>query len=215
MSVEAGFVSDAEKIDELKADLISQSVLPERLFKCTGSPFEGIIAQLTRESGGNVADCGIVEITASSLLNDRRIPKYAADLTDVEHSFHLKNAANQWIEWKFKTGEIEPTHYSIRTHRGDTGRGHLQNWVLEGRIGDEKWRILDERHSDSQLNGISRIAMFHISNRSHVRVVRFRQNWAKSFGRLWAGVFLFGISRRFAQKHSDRLAIASFPFSSG
>jgi hypothetical protein len=175
MSVEVGFVSESVQIAELKSDLISQSVLPERFFKFTGSPFEGIIAHLTREIGGNVADRGIVEITASSVWDDRYNAKYVADLTDVGHIFNSKNEGNQWIEWNFKNAEIEPTHYSIRTHSRDSGKAHLQNWVLEGRIGDEKWRVLDERHSDSQLNGSSRIAMFDISTRSRVRLIRLRQ----------------------------------------
>jgi hypothetical protein len=175
MSIEVGFVSEPEKIVELKADLISQAVLPERFFNCTGSPFEGIIAHLTRESGGNVADHGIVEITASSVFSDRYNPKYVADLTDVDHVFVSKGQANQWIEWDFKTAQIEPTHYSVRTYDRESGGSHLQHWVLEGRIGDEKWRVLDERHSDSELNGSSRIAIFDISTRSRVRMIRLRQ----------------------------------------
>jgi hypothetical protein len=31
------------------------------------------------------------------------------------------NVANQWIEWDFKSADIEPTHYSIRTHGGESG----------------------------------------------------------------------------------------------
>jgi hypothetical protein len=126
MLVEVGFVSEVEKIDELTADLISQSIFPERFFNCRGSPFERIIAHLHRQSGGNVSDRGIVEITTSSVLNDRCFAKRVADLTDIEHIFVSKNEGNQWIEWKFKTGEIEPTHYSIRTHKGDTGTGHCK-----------------------------------------------------------------------------------------
>jgi hypothetical protein len=173
MSVEVRFVSEAEKIVELKADLISQSVLPEQFFNCTGSPFEGTMAHLTRESGGNIADGGIVEITASSVLNDRYNAKYVADLTDIDHEFASENETNQWIEWNFKAAEIEPAHYSIRTDIG-SGGGHLQHWVLEGRIGDEKWRVLGERYSDSQLKGSSRIPIVDISTRSHVRMIRLR-----------------------------------------
>jgi hypothetical protein len=91
MLIEIGCVSEAEKIDELKADLISQSVLPERFSNCRGSPFEGLIAQFTREIGCNVADPGPVEITASSVCNDTHIAKYVAHLTDSEHSFGSKN----------------------------------------------------------------------------------------------------------------------------
>jgi hypothetical protein len=63
------------------------------------------------------------------------------------------NEANQWIKWDFKTFQIESTHSSIQTHGGVSGEGHLQHWVLEGRIRVAKWRVLYEQHSDSQLNG--------------------------------------------------------------
>jgi hypothetical protein len=64
--------------------------------------------------------------------------KYVADLTDVEHIFASQDEENQWVEWDFKTAEIEPTHYSIQTHGGESGEGHLQNWVLEGRNAQEE-----------------------------------------------------------------------------
>jgi hypothetical protein len=59
--------------------------------------------------------------------------------------FQSKTEMNQWIEWDFKTFQIEPTHYSIRTHGGEAGHGHLRHWVIEGRNEDEKWIRLDER----------------------------------------------------------------------
>jgi hypothetical protein len=174
-SIEVSLRSQSEEIMSLKSDLISQAVLPEVCFIPTGDRIEGIIAHFTRECGGNVADCGIIEITSSSVYDDSYNAKYVADLTDVEHIFASKNEGNQWIEWNFKTAEIEPTHYSIRTTDEESGASHLQNWVLEGRIGNEKWRVLDERHSDSQLNGKNRIAMFDISTRSRGRMIRLRQ----------------------------------------
>jgi hypothetical protein len=108
-------------------------------------------------------------------LDDDCIPKYVADLTDVMHIFQSKNETNQWIEWNFKTAQIEPTHYSITTTGDESGEGHLQNWVLEGRNAQEKWRVLDERRSDSQLNGKSRIVTFDIKTRLRIRKIRLRQ----------------------------------------
>jgi hypothetical protein len=181
-SIEVGLHSQSEQLTELKSELIAQAVLPEGIFIPTGDRFEGIIAHLTRKCGGNVADCGIIEITSSSVWDDNWTAKYVADLTDVKHIFASKNEDNQWIEWDFKTAEIEPRHYSIRTTDDESGRGHLQHWVLEGRIGDEKWRVLDERHSDSQLNGRNRIAMFDISTRLRVRMIRLGQIGPNHYG---------------------------------
>jgi hypothetical protein len=89
--------------------------------------------------------------------------------------FGSMDAANQWIEWDFKSADIEPTHYSIRTHGGPSGGGHLREWVLEGRTGDEGWTVLDERRNDSQLNGVSLSATFEITSLLRVRSLRLRQ----------------------------------------
>jgi hypothetical protein len=43
----------------------------------------------------------------------------------------------------------------------------------------------------------------------------FSSNWVKSFWTLCPDLLWFWIVRRFVQKHSDRLVIASFPFSGG
>jgi hypothetical protein len=102
---------------------------------------------------------------------------------------------NQWIEWNFKASEIEPTHYSIRTHNSKTRSSHLQNWVIEGRNEAEKWIKLDERRNDSQLNGPGRIATFEIVNRFRVRILRLRQiglNHKGSPTLALAGFELFG-----------------------
>jgi hypothetical protein len=96
-------------------------------------------------------------------------------LTSNSKIFNSKTDFNQWIEWDFKTSQIEPTHYSIRTHNSETGGNHLQNWVIEGRNEKEEWIKLDEQRNDSQLNGKGRIAAFEIANRFRVRILRLRQ----------------------------------------
>jgi hypothetical protein len=159
----------------MKAELVEKGIIPERFHFSTSDPLEGIIAHLTRESGANVADHGIVGITASSLCDNRYNAKYVADLTDVEHMYASKNEPNQWIEWNFETAEIERTHYSILTHTGAPGSGHMQHWVLEGRNAQEELGTLDERRDDSQLNGRGRIATFDITNRLRIRMIRLRQ----------------------------------------
>jgi hypothetical protein len=53
-----------------------------------------------------------------------------------------KNESNQWIEWDFKSAEVELTGYSIRVRRSEGG---LQHWALEGRTDNERWKTLDEQ----------------------------------------------------------------------
>jgi hypothetical protein len=158
----------------LKTALIEKAVLPEGPFVPGSDPLDGIINQLTRRCGGNVADHGLVGIRSASVNDDNGLPRNAADLGPV-FIFQTMNEANQWIEWDFKTAQIEATHYSIFTHGGKSGSSHLRNWVLEGRNGHESWTVLDERRDDSQLNGKDRIVTFNVKTRLRVRVIRLRQ----------------------------------------
>jgi hypothetical protein len=162
-----------DEFTQLKTALIERAVLPEGLFVPGADPLDGIISQLTQTCGGNVADQRLVGIRSASVLNDDCLPRNAADL-GLGSIFQSKIQRNQWIEWDFKTAQIEATHYSIITHAGESGDSHLRNWVLEGRNGDESWTVLDERRDDSQLNGKGRIATFDVKTRLRVRVIRLR-----------------------------------------
>jgi hypothetical protein len=164
-----------EDVAKLKQNLIETSVLPGIIAVPGKCRFDGIISRLTRDCGGNVADRGIVSITASSVVTDFHVPRNVADFDLLSNLFNSKNQTNSWIEWDFKTGQIEATHYSIRTHDGEPGGGHLRHWVLEGRNGDEEWIVLDERPDDSQLNGQFQEATFEIAIPTSVQILRLRQ----------------------------------------
>ena len=63
-------------------------------------PLNGVIAELTRECGGNVHEKGAVEVTASSVYNNGEV-KYAVDLgTDM--CFASNDKPNSWIRYDFK-----------------------------------------------------------------------------------------------------------------
>jgi hypothetical protein len=118
----------------------------------------------------------------NSVYDDHYLAKYVADLTDIFHIFQSKNEANQWIEWNFNTAEIEPTRYSIWKHDYESGGDHLQHLILEGRIGDEKWRVLDEHWGGSLLNGSPRIATFDITTLLRIRKIRLRKIRLRQIG---------------------------------
>jgi hypothetical protein len=187
------FRSLKNEFGELKSDLIDTGIIGECFRFDSEDLFNGIINRLTLECGGNPADRGVISITASSVYDDSRIPRNAADLTDDMKIFNSKSEANQWIEWDFKTAQIEPTHYSIRTHAGESGSSHLRHWVLEGRTEDERWTILDERRDDSQLNGRSHAASFEISTRMRVKIRRLRQTGLNHRGGDFFGFLAFEI----------------------
>jgi hypothetical protein len=152
------------QFEQLKTGLIENAVLPERILVPDADTLNGIISCLTRECSGNVADQGRVKITASSIDDDRCLPRNAADLFSGS-IFRSKAIPNQWIEWDFKRTQIEATHYSIRTHDDESGGRHLRHWVLEGGNGNEEWMVLNERRDNSQLNGNSSRVTFEIKTR--------------------------------------------------
>jgi hypothetical protein len=87
-------------------------------------------------------------------LNENFVSKKSANLALHSPIFSSKNEANQWIEWNFKTSQIGPTHYSIRTHAEEAGGAHLRHRVIGGRNEEEEeeeeeWIRLDEGRDDS------------------------------------------------------------------
>jgi hypothetical protein len=161
-------------VAEMKRELRGAGILSARFSDLGADRFAGIISRVNGECGGNPGDRGAIVITASSVSRSRA-PRNAADLTDPTKIFSSKDGANQWIEWDFKSADIKPTHYSIRTHGGPSGGGHLWQSVLEGRTGDEGWTVLGERRDDSQLNSMSFTATFEIAARLRVQILRLRQ----------------------------------------
>ena len=59
-------------------------------------PLNGIIAQLTRECGGNVHENEVIEVTGSSCSRGGREPKNAADL-GTNSFFESNSQPDQWI----------------------------------------------------------------------------------------------------------------------
>jgi hypothetical protein len=139
---------------------------------------DGIIAHLTRRCGGNVHDCGVVTVTASSLASGSQglSPKNTADLA-TDSLFHSKNPGGpgQWICYNFKKMAVRPTHYTLRTHcEWAAGATHAQNWVLEGSIDGGNWIELDRRNDNHNLNAARAVATFTVARVEQVSMVRVR-----------------------------------------
>jgi hypothetical protein len=81
------FRSLADEFFQIKAGLLGKGIIPERCLFSPPDPVEGVIGHLTPESGETVANCEIMDITASSGVDVPYISKYVAYLTDVGHIF--------------------------------------------------------------------------------------------------------------------------------
>ncbi|KAK8876532.1 hypothetical protein M9Y10_006749 [Tritrichomonas musculus] len=117
--------------------------------------FQGIIHQLTEETGGNVSENGTVKVTSSPTNGNDVVSKYAVDFDDIYHYFQSKNEPNSWLKYDFLDSSVRPTFYTIRTRpEGGKGDNHPKNWVIEGSNtdNDDDWKILDERNNVTVLD---------------------------------------------------------------
>jgi hypothetical protein len=124
------------------------------------SPLDGIVAHLTRECGGNVADHGLVRVVGSSVHRDDAefVAKNAADLAS-DSVFYSRPEPDQWLCYDFSDMVVIPTHYSIRAGSDMAPR----NWVIEGRKCEAEWLELDRREKDESLKGINVEGTFPVS----------------------------------------------------
>ena len=141
----------------------------------SAKPLNGIIAHLTREYGGNVADKGVVVATASS-TQGRNPAKNALDLEEKSDFFSAPQQ-NSWICYDFGKKRVIPTGYSIRSADSNPGGAHPKSWIFEGsNEGQQEWVPLDQRDNNNDLNGRSVTRNFSITgNTKSFRFLRFRQ----------------------------------------
>jgi hypothetical protein len=141
----------------------------------SGYPLDGVIRYLTRLCNGHVHDCGIVSITESGVHGPDFGSRHIADFDETGTTpFISQDKPQSWVCYDFKTRELKPTHYTVRT-RQDQNHHHLRSWVLEGSVDDELWKPLDSRESDATLNGQGAMATFAVTGADFVRKIRLRQ----------------------------------------
>ena len=104
-------------------------------------PFDGIMAQLTRDCGGNPHQRGIISITASSSACNECFMVVNRDWKD-EWLSH--NQANSYLQFDFKSMRVSITGYTLKS--GAIGYC-LLSWVLE--VSDDgtedSWVIIDKQ----------------------------------------------------------------------
>jgi hypothetical protein len=136
---------------------------------------DGIIAHLTRESGGNVHDKGIVDISAKAIDQnlDQFQAKHAANFHDSSY-FQSSNSPDQWIQYDFKTHRVRPTHYAIFPHCHSYW---LRSWVLEGSLNgsNDSWDEVDRHDDDTTMNIKHPIGTFAVTRSGEYRFIRLRQ----------------------------------------
>jgi hypothetical protein len=160
-----------------------------------GSPLKGIIHHLTLECGGNVADRGIVSITADRPINGSpgNAAKNIADLEANSH-FYCDEAENMWVCYDFKNMKVILTDYSIRS-RYNGASYNLKSWVIEVSNTGADWTEVDRQKNRDDLCAQNVVRSFAVSKPSTGRYVRLRQIGLNNHGCLQTiicGFELFG-----------------------
>lgn len=151
-----------------------------------GQEFKGIFKYLSEESGGNIHDQGIVEITSNSVYTDSYPPKNVVNYQENNHYETSAKTENAKLCFDFKNNKIQMTNYTIKTSGRDL---HLKNWVIEASNDGKNWEIIDEHVEDSALNKNNAIVTFDIQKSSDFyRFIQIRQT-----GKSWNGDFHFVI----------------------
>jgi hypothetical protein len=163
------------------------------------SPLNGIISHLTAKYGGNVFEKGVVDITASSLLDDNNLcKKYAVEL-DTESEFATGNVTlGQSITYDFKGRRIHLSGYTIRSRANPIyyPYDNLKSWVLEVSIDGQSWNVIDTQSDNSDLNGKGLIKYFSIQSSQPCRFIRLRQTGVSHSG---SQLFVFSALEFFGQ----------------
>jgi hypothetical protein len=164
----------------------------------------GIIAHLTRNCGGNVHNRNVVQVTSGSFEKEthganphsgayNNEPDHAAkNAVDLEtrscfisacrtKEEDIPHTRNNWICSDFKEKRIVPTHYTIRTHRGNPGTAHLKSWLVETSTDEKNWREVAHEEDNKQLNGKWFTATFPVTGGGECRFIRLvnigRNHW--------------------------------------
>ena len=146
-------------------------------------PLDGIIANLTRKCDGNVHEAEIVNVTASSVYEDRwktiYYPKNAVDL-ETDSFYESTNEANACICYGFKDMRVISSSYSVRSYGWGPGGFHLKSWAIEVSNDGSSWVVIDRRDGNDGLNDKFVTANFKIP---HVPSERFRFFRLRQIGR--------------------------------
>jgi hypothetical protein len=155
---------------------------------------DGIIAGLTRQVDGNVADKGVVDVNASGCLDPARfLPKFAADLLSNSVFVSTKDP-NQWLAYDFKERKVRITHYAIRSRfDGWVNSNNLKSWVIEVSQDGNDWTIVDEKQDNNDLNGTNLVKAYELKEEVEARQVRLRQTGPAHSGKYFLAISGFEV----------------------
>jgi hypothetical protein len=116
------------------------------------APFEGVIAFLTKQCGGNFLDRGVIGVKSSSSSANSSV-KYIVELENG-NAYYSEDCPDQWICYDLLNMRLLLSGYSIRTNFYGVNSDHPRSWVIEVTDNVEAldWIQVDHRTNNSDLN---------------------------------------------------------------
>jgi hypothetical protein len=159
---------------ELEAS-ISQGVL--KVPFTNGNEFNGLFRLLNFASGGNSHTRGIVNISASSMVNVP--PQSVIDFGSGPCWGSKSHLLGAWLQFDFKSKRVMLSAYTLKTYNGGGySASHLKSWVVLGSndSGDEvSWEVIDEQRASEFLNGDDRFHTWRVLGMKPYKLIRIKQ----------------------------------------
>ena len=154
-----------------------------------GQQFEGIMNHLTVESGGNIHDNGVVEITANS-FNGNHHPKY---LVDYKNDYYYECSNSKVLSsicFDFKDKAVNISSYTMKSNSNSDGSNGPKSWVVEVSKDGKNWEEIDRRENNESLKGKNFVFTFKVQKQNHgfYRFVQLRQTstaWYQLSNYIW------------------------------
>ncbi|OHT16184.1 hypothetical protein TRFO_41981 [Tritrichomonas foetus] len=146
--------------------------------------FNGIIAKLTSDNGGNLVEKGVIKIMGTSYneFEDQKL-KFLVDFTWNE-SWSSGYSDSSYIIFDFLRQVVNVTAYALKTYGCPRGMLHLKSWSLDGSNDNANWVEIDTQKDNSVLNNANAMALFTCNKPStFYRYIRLRQTGPSHRGR--------------------------------
>jgi hypothetical protein len=155
---------------------------------------DGVFKHLSDRFGGNPHLCGIVNVTASSVYDDK-----SHNPENVFESNHEKSyisasgrpSYNEWICVDFKKMRVKPTHYAIQSCRHGWA-GNPRSWVITISNDGNSWTEVDRHEDNNDLSENYLLKSYSVHPCEPCQYVRFHQTKGSSSYLAISGFELFG-----------------------
>jgi hypothetical protein len=142
----------------------------------SANALHGIIWSLTSTRGGKIPSCEVVQAT-SRTAGRRGGAQNAANLRG-DSLFASADRPGQWLCYRFLTGTLRLTGYSIRSqYCNGPGNCYPKDWVVETSVDRSHWTVVDQQTDNHDLNARNVTKWFPLREDcdEECRFVRLRQ----------------------------------------